>query len=73
MISTDVPPNVIENGITPCNSIGSIAIAAKNTAPKLVIYFSTFDMYSDVFFPALIPGINPPFSLIDLIFQLDLL
>ena len=44
MINTDVPPNVIENGINPCNNIGSIAIAAKNTAPKAVMYLSTLEI-----------------------------
>lgn len=51
MISTDIRPKVIENGITPCNNIEIIAIAAKNTAPKLVIYLSTFEIYSEVFLP----------------------
>ena len=61
MISTDVPPKEIEIGNAPCNNTGNIAINAKNKAPTAVIFFNTLDMYSEVFLPALIPGINPPF------------
>ena len=40
-----------------------MAITAKNNPPNHVIFDITDDKYSVVGFPALIPGINPPFFL----------
>ena len=45
-------------------SIGIIAIIAKNSPPNNVTFDVTDVRYSVVGFPALIPGINPPFFLI---------
>ncbi len=46
------------------NSIGKIAINAKKNPPNHVNLDIIDDKYSVVGFPALIPGINPPFFLI---------
>ena len=46
------------------NSIGKIAITAKKNPPNHVNFEMIADKYSVVGFPALIPGINPPFFLI---------
>lgn len=41
MIRTEVPPNVIDTGVNPCNNIGNTATTAKNKAPTVVTYFNT--------------------------------
>ena len=46
------------------NSIGNIAIIARNNPPKHVNLVIIDDRYSVVGFHALIPGINPPFFFI---------
>ena len=46
------------------SNIGIIAIIAKNNPPKSVNLEIIDDKYSVVGFPALIPGMNPPFLFI---------
>ena len=45
-------------------SIGNIAITAKKNPPNHVNFDIIDDKYCVVGFPALIPGMNPPFFLI---------
>jgi len=62
-INIDVPPNAIFRFVN-LKNIGNIAIIAKNIPPNHVNFEIIEDKYSVVGFPALIPGMNPPFFLI---------
>ena len=60
----DVPPKDTLAPNTPLKKIGITATMMSPIAPMKMMKFKIFARYSDVGFPGLIPGTNPPWRFI---------